>query len=860
MLGGGGRRGSGSVASTNSFETIAVPAGTNVVADSSTDTLTLSSSDNYLTITGTAGTDTIDFTKGSGFNEFVDDRVNALLVEGAGIDLTYDDGANTLTIASTITQYTDELAQDAVGGILVDSSTIDFTYNDGTPSITASVIAAGVDHGGLGGLGDDDHTIYVLAEGNGTVTDNAIVRWDGTTGRAIQDSGASIDDSGNLTANNFSGSSSGTNTGDQNVFSTIACSSGTNPAADTTSDTLTLTAGSGITVTGNSLTDTITIASTITQYTDELAQDAIGGILVDSSSIDFTYNDATPSITAVVLPAGVDHGGLGGLADDDHPAYTLDPGAVVDKEITIWSGTGGRSFSTSSGVAIGAATSKQIRPSGTDENLLLDGNGTGLVQLNTGSDSQQFPKTRPSGVTNPILTINESTGLMSWTAGTAAVPVTLQQAYTNDSNDGSVNIVLTSTDGGIFIKDAATPIAATLFSVSDNGGTSEYLRVDSAGITTDMDVVGDRFGVGGTAVSTLNYINAVVSSAVARQILNFDLTYTGSATSAGTAVLGFTDRGTASSYTLIGIQNSCILDTADHTTYTQQGLRLLHGTGASHAFSSGTYRFRGIDIDMTVNGTGGTHTGGTVTNIGIVQRTIGTYTGATNVVAGAVFMDDVCLLSGTKLVLENAYASNALTKGDSYLAYDASDVEIDVFVSNTLAFSFGAALNQSEVVLSTKAGSSTSYAKVGGVLNSSTTNVGNVGAGEDDLMTFSVPASTLATNGDRIDFRMAGTFAANVNSKRVRIKFGATTLLDTTGLAFNGADWVVRGTIIRSGASTQKAYCIFESNSALLSATADYTTPGETLSGAVTLKATGEATSNNDIVQELFTVDWLPNE
>lgn len=39
-------------------------------------------------------------------------------------------------------------------------------------------------------------------------------------------------------------------------------------------------------------------------YTDEAAQDAVGGILVDSSTIDFTYNDVTPSITAsVITPA-----------------------------------------------------------------------------------------------------------------------------------------------------------------------------------------------------------------------------------------------------------------------------------------------------------------------------------------------------------------------------------------------------------------------------------------------------------------------------------------------------------------------------------------------------------------------------
>lgn len=52
-------------------------------------------------------------------------------------------------------------------------------------------------------------------------TDNAIVRFDGTTGKLIQNSSVTINDSGNILtsgtiiASNFSGSSSGVNTGDQ---------------------------------------------------------------------------------------------------------------------------------------------------------------------------------------------------------------------------------------------------------------------------------------------------------------------------------------------------------------------------------------------------------------------------------------------------------------------------------------------------------------------------------------------------------------------------------------------------------------------------------------------------------------------
>lgn len=58
-------------------------------------------------------------------------------------------------------------------------------------------------------------------------------------------------------------------------------------------------------------------ASQVTDF-DEAAQDAVGTILVDSSSIDFSYNDGTPSITAVVLPAGVDHDSLQNFVANEH--------------------------------------------------------------------------------------------------------------------------------------------------------------------------------------------------------------------------------------------------------------------------------------------------------------------------------------------------------------------------------------------------------------------------------------------------------------------------------------------------------------------------------------------------------------
>lgn len=98
----------------------------------------------------------------------------------------------------------------------------------------------------------------------------------------------------------------------------------TQTAADTfTGRTLTagsskisITNGSG--VSGNPTVDlgTVTTAD-ISEganlyFTDERAQDAVGGILTDSSTVDFTYNDGAGTITAVVLEAGLTHDNIGG--------------------------------------------------------------------------------------------------------------------------------------------------------------------------------------------------------------------------------------------------------------------------------------------------------------------------------------------------------------------------------------------------------------------------------------------------------------------------------------------------------------------------------------------------------------------
>jgi len=57
------------------------------------------------------------------------------------------------------------------------------------------------------------------------------------------------------------------------------------------------------------------LASTISDF-DEAAQDAVGAILGNTASINFTYNDDTPVINATVVPGGVDHDSLANVHQD----------------------------------------------------------------------------------------------------------------------------------------------------------------------------------------------------------------------------------------------------------------------------------------------------------------------------------------------------------------------------------------------------------------------------------------------------------------------------------------------------------------------------------------------------------------
>jgi len=175
------------------------------------------------------------------------------------------------------------------------------------------------------------------------------------------------------------------------------------------------------------------------------------------------------------------------------------------------------------------------------------------------------------------------------------------------------------------------------------------------------------------------------------------------------------------------------------------------------------------------------------------------------------------------------------------------------------------------------------------VIASSVTQQGNTQPNETALFVATIPAGTLSATGDSLEFAACGTFTSG-GSRRLRVRFGATStglentiLFDTGSFTTTASDWSLRGSITRSGATSQKnevtiittsttttnvfdysnvgggeylkqSYQIVEKYNDV-----DYTTSSETLADALYLSVTGfHASSSSVVVGERFKVSRFP--
>lgn len=149
---------------------------------------------------------------------------------------------------------------------------------------------------------------------------------------------------------------------------------------------------------------------------------------------------------------------------------------------------------------------------------------------------------------------------------------------------------------------------------------------------------------------------------------------------------------------------------------------------------------------------------------------------------------------------------------------------------------------------------------VGGVIKIDLDEIGNVGAGEDNLITFTLPANILKLKGDTIKITAYGNFAANGANKEVKFYFGSTLIGDTGAGTPNGTAWRFEGFVSLNSAGNQKAIAHSSTDGISFTDQSTYSTPSEDETGTITIKCTGEASSNNDIIQQGLIVEYLPTK
>jgi hypothetical protein len=144
-----------------------------------------------------------------------------------------------------------------------------------------------------------------------------------------------------------------------------------------------------------------------------------------------------------------------------------------------------------------------------------------------------------------------------------------------------------------------------------------------------------------------------------------------------------------------------------------------------------------------------------------------------------------------------------------------------------------------------------------------TTGIGNVGGGEDNLITYSLPANSFRGAGKGVRITAWGTTANNSNPKTVNLYFGSQVILTTALTVSQVGTWRAQAVVFATGIDTQDW-----SSSLLQGGTATIIdveggTATQDDGAAVTIKATGTVTdggggiNNNDIVQEGLLVEFL---
>ena len=156
-----------------------------------------------------------------------------------------------------------------------------------------------------------------------------------------------------------------------------------------------------------------------------------------------------------------------------------------------------------------------------------------------------------------------------------------------------------------------------------------------------------------------------------------------------------------------------------------------------------------------------------------------------------------------------------------------------------------------------KIGGASAYGVSSGTVNTQYVAVGNVGSGEDDLMSYTLPANALDEAGNSFSVSAWGTSANNANAKTIRLYFAGTLIATLSLTTSQSNSWRFNAEAIwRSGGLLTVSVDVLQGGTVTQSTTIHTTLTG--VNGAVgnILKVTGEGVADNDILQRAMKVTF----
>ena len=520
----------------------------------------------------------------------------------------------------------------------------------------------------------------------------------------------------------------------------------------------------------------------ITQYTDELAQDAIGTILTDSATIDFTYNDAGNTITAIVIDDSITNTKLANMA-----ASTF-KGRVT------------------------ASLGDPEDMTGTQATTLLDVFTTALKGLApaSGGGTTNFLRAdgtwaAPSGGSGTVTNIAAQNGVETTTGSPITTTGTLQANAVVNAQTGLTYTYVTGDRGKTVTHSNALAIAGTMPQAGASFPTGWFIDVVNLGAgTLTITPVTSTINGGATLVLATGQGARVVSdgtnyvavlgkssasgtgdvvgpaSATDNAVVRFDAT-TGKLIQNSTAILGDSGNITLTNPDTTNVK-SLVINQND-VTNSPIGLEINYGASAARFNSSTLVQFNalnGNNSDWAFNVAGGGYgvvnlvsSGGT-----LASPTASSSSGAFGALSGHFYNSSNTRIEGASIVYQRSDVTAA--SEDSYIdlmrmrsGTYASGLRISsaingVFVGDSLAAGIVSSYSGQNLTLQTggTSGSITLVDGANGDINidpngtGQTVIVGNMTFAASQIRTTNVPLGIYTSGGSNQIISFAHTASA----------------------------------------------------------------------------------------------------